>query len=241
MTGPILVLGASSTIARSLAAEYARSGAPLVLAGRDLGELGRTAQDLRLRHRVEVRTAPCDLFAPDYPQPLFSALEPLPLLRGVIWAFGTMRAAAGSQKPEALRASAWVNFGAAPLVIEALLAKIDPQGFIAFLSSVAGDRGRQANYVYGAAKAALGTYALGLRHRLHNQGPSITVVRLGVVDTQMTWGYPTVFGADPDGVARAILQGVARRRAVLYVPRKWALVMAIIRHLPEPVFNRLRI
>ncbi len=238
----VLVLGATSTVARSLAARWAQEGLPLLLAGRDLPEIERVAADIRVRYGSQVEVVACDTAAAGYPEAVLASVARAGPLRGVLWAFGTMAGADGSGDAQTLRDSAWVNFGAAPPLIEGLLPLIDREGFIALLSSVAGDRGRQSNYVYGAAKAALGTYGLGLRHRLSGKGPSVTVVRLGVVDTRMTWGMNVPGGtADPDAVAQAVQRGIARRRAVVYAPRRWALVMAVIRNLPEPLFNLLRI
>ncbi len=238
----VLVLGATSTVARALSARLARDGVPLHLAGRDMPELDRIAQDLRIRYGSDVTVVECDVEAGDYPQATVAAMSQHAPLKGVLWAFGTMTAAAGAEDAQSLRESGWVNFGAAPPLIEALLPLVDRQGFVAFLSSVAGDRGRKSNYVYGAAKAALGTYGLGLRHRLRGTGPSVTVVKLGVVDTRMTWGMDVLGGvADPETVATKVDRAILRRKAVAYVPRRWALVMAVIRILPEPLFNLLHI
>ncbi len=242
MANGVLVLGATSTIARALSARWARDGVPLHLVGRDTPELERIAQDLRIRYGSDVSVLGCDIAAGDFPQATVTAMGQHAPLRGIVWAFGTMVAADGAADAQSLRAGAWVNFGAAPPLIEALLPLVDRQGFIAFLSSVAGDRGRQSNYVYGAAKAALSVYGLGLRHRLRGAGPSVTVLKLGVVDTRMSWGMGVPGGAaDPEAVAAEVQRAIGAGKAVAYVPRRWALVMAVIRHLPEPLFNLLRI
>ncbi len=237
----IAILGATSTVARALAACYAREGRDLLLCGRNLEETERVAQDLSLRYGVAAEALLLDPAARDYPQVLWR-LEGQPPLQGVVWAIGTMAAAAGAASAEELRETTWVNFGAAAAAIEALLPAIDPGGFIVLLSSVAGERGRARNYVYGAAKAALSTYGQGLNHRLAGRGPRVTVVQLGVVDSQMTWGMaggPS--GADPEKVAQAIVRAVRRRRARVHVPHVWAWVMLVIRLLPEALFNRLKI
>ena len=151
-------------------------------------------------------------------------------------------AAAAEADPTLLRASTWVNFGAAVAAVEGLLPHTAPSGFIVLLSSVAGERGRARNYIYGASKAALTTYGSGLNHRLAGKGPRVTVVQLGVVDSQMTWGMDAgTSGAAPAKVADSIARAVKKRRARVYVPTRWGLIMPILRLLPEVLFNRLRI
>ena len=239
--GRIAILGATSTVARALAARYAREGRDLLLCGRDLSEVESVAQDLALRYGVEVEACLLDPGAQDYPQVLWR-LDGRPQLLGVVWAIGTMAAAAGAAAVDEIRDTTWVNFGAAAAAIEALLPAIDPSGFIVLLSSVAGERGRARNYVYGAAKAALSVYGQGLNHRLAGTGPRVTVVQLGVVDSQMTWGMQGgPRGADPDRVARAVVRAVQARRARVHVPAVWAPIMLVLRALPESVFNRLQI
>ena len=239
--GRIAILGATSTVARALAEVYAQDGQDLLLCARNLPEAERVAQDLRIRYGVAAEPCLLDPDAPDYPQVLWR-LEGGAPLQGVVWAIGTMAAAAGATDAQELREATWVNFGAAAAAIEALLPAVDPQGFIVLLSSVAGERGRRRNYVYGAAKAALTTYGQGLNHRLAGRGPRVTVVQLGVVDSQMTWGMSGgPAGADPGKVASAIVRAVRRRRARVHVPPVWAWIMLVVRLLPEPLFNRLKI
>jgi len=239
--GPIAILGATSTVARALAHLWAKEGKSLLLSGRDEAELDRIARDLRLRYGVPVEVRRMDPAAGDYPQLLWG-LKGLPALAGIVWAVGTMAGAGGSAEPSALRETTWVNFGAAVAAIEGLLPAVDPKGFIVLLSSVAGERGRRKNYVYGAAKAALSTYGQGLNHRLAGRGPRVTVVQLGVVDSQMTWGMAGApKGADPEKVAGSIARAVAAGRGRVHVPATWGLIMFVVRLLPEPIFNRLNI
>ncbi len=239
--GRIAILGATSTIARAIAACYAQAGQDLLLCGRLLPEVEKVAQDLSLRYGISAEALLLDPDLPDYPQVLWR-LEGGRPLQGVVWAIGTMAAAAGDADPDDIRETTWVNFGAAAAAVEGLLPAIDPRGFIVLLSSVAGERGRRKNYVYGAAKAALSTYGQGLNHRLAGRGPRVTVVQLGVVDSQMTWGMAGgPAGADPDKVARAIVQAVRSRKARVHVPALWGPIMLVLRLLPEPLFNRLQV
>ncbi|HEX2114477.1 MAG TPA: SDR family NAD(P)-dependent oxidoreductase, partial [Alphaproteobacteria bacterium] len=109
-------------------------------------------------------------------------------------------------------------------------------------SSVAGDRGRIKNYVYGSAKAGLSAYLQGLRARLFRSGVTVTTVKPGFVDTAMTFGLPGMFlVASPESVARACLAAARRGREEVYVPFFWWGIMTIIRNIPERIFKRLSI
>lgn len=113
-------------------------------------------------------------------------------------------------------------------------------GRIIVIGSVAGDRGRVKNYLYGSAKAGLATYTEGLRARLFRAGPTVTLVKPGFVDTSMTWGLPGLFlVAAPEDVARAMLTAADKGKAVVYLPGFWRLIMLIIQHIPTVVMKRL--
>ena len=115
-------------------------------------------------------------------------------------------------------------------------------GFICALGSVAGDRGRQSNYIYGAAKAGISAYCQGLRNRLAPHGVHVLTVKPGFVDTQMTWGRPGLFlVASPRTAARRIVAAVLKGEDQAYVPRFWRPVMLLIRLIPEKIFKRMRL
>ena len=136
------------------------------------------------------------------------------------------------------------NFSGVVSVLTAFVPYFQEQraGEIAIISSVAGDRGRQSNYVYGAAKAGLTVFAQGLRNRLYPDGVRVLTVKPGFVDTGMTYGMKGLFlVASPERVARSILRALRRRRNVVYVPWFWRWIMALIRAIPEPLFKRLKL
>ena len=115
-------------------------------------------------------------------------------------------------------------------------------GFIVGISSVAGDRGRQSNYVYGSAKGAFALFLQGLRNRLHPAGVRVLTVKPGFIDTRMTFGEVAPgMAADPEAVGAAILKALDRNRSVIYVPWFWRYIMLVIRSIPEPIFKRLRL
>jgi decaprenylphospho-beta-D-erythro-pentofuranosid-2-ulose 2-reductase len=116
------------------------------------------------------------------------------------------------------------------------------RGYLCGVSSVAGDRGRQSNYLYGSTKAGFSTYLDGLRNRLYRSGVAVITVKPGFVDTSMTWGLlnpksPLV--AAPERVARDIARAIRKRKNTVYTPWFWALVMLVIRLVPEPIFKRM--
>jgi decaprenylphospho-beta-D-erythro-pentofuranosid-2-ulose 2-reductase len=115
-------------------------------------------------------------------------------------------------------------------------------GSLAIISSVAGDRGRQSNYVYGSAKAAVTVFLGGLRNRLHGAGVHVLTIKPGFVDTPMTSEFPKgPLWASPEKVAKGIHKAILKRRDVVYLPGFWRMVMRIIREIPEPVFKRLKL
>jgi short-subunit dehydrogenase len=115
-------------------------------------------------------------------------------------------------------------------------------GTIVGVGSVAGDRGRVGNYVYGAAKAGFATYLSGLRNRLTRAGGHVVTVKPGFVDTAMTWGIEGMFlVAPPEKVANDILRAVTKKRNVIYTPFFWRYIMLIIRSIPEPIFKKMSI
>ena len=114
------------------------------------------------------------------------------------------------------------------------------RGTLAVISSVAGDRGRKSNYVYGTAKAAVSTFLDGLRNRLYESGVKVVTAKPGFVDTPMTASFEKgLLWAQPDAVGRGIHQAIVRGKDVVYLPGFWRLIMMIIRHVPETVFKRL--
>jgi len=246
MSGPVLVLGATSAIARGTAAAFARRGHPLYLAGRDLEELRRDAADLAIRYGVEVKFGAFDAEATEHHASFLERIvsemgEPA----GVLVAFGYLgdqaRAATDFRETQAIINR---NFVGAVSILNLCAERMEQggRGFIAGIASVAGDRGRQSNYTYGAAKGAFALYLQGLRNRLFPAGVRVLTVKPGFVDTGMTFGMPGLFlVATPTAVGERIARAVERGRDVLYVPWFWRYIMLIITHIPERIFKRLKL
>jgi short-subunit dehydrogenase len=242
-----LVLGASSSIARAFARLVAENGAAVLLAGRDQDDLGRTASDLQARYGAAARVLAFD--AQDRASiaaVIAQCRDTVPAGKlDVFLAFGAMPEQAAMEADPALAAAtiAATYTGAVEILLGlAPLLEAGRAGHVIVLGSVAGDRGRLKNYVYGSAKAGLATFTAGLRNRLFRSGVLVTTVKPGFMDTAMTWGLPGLFlVAQPDSAARACLDAALKGRDVIYHPRFWALIMLIIRLIPERIFKKLSI
>ncbi|MEW6756274.1 MAG: SDR family oxidoreductase [Candidatus Latescibacterota bacterium] len=242
-----LILGATSGIAHALTEELAEAGTDLVLAARDPEAVAPLAADLHLRTGVRVDRLRFDALEYDalrsFPARVQAACGPFDLVVQVFGYLGDQRRAEGDTA-EMLRILN-TNFTAAAAalcpVADYLLARQTPAGIIA-LSSVAGDRGRQSNYLYGAAKGGLSIFLAGLRHRLAGTPVHVLTVKPGFVDTPMIQGLQGLFlVASPERVARDILRAYRRRQRVVYTPWFWRWILLLLRSIPEPLFDRLRI
>ncbi|KPQ07168.1 MAG: putative short-chain dehydrogenase [Rhodobacteraceae bacterium HLUCCA12] len=244
MSAPVLILGARSDIARACAHRFAQAGHPLVLAARDAATLEADAVDLRLRHGVTVDCVDFDATDSAGHGAFVDALDPLPAV--AICAIGAMGDQLESQRdPVAAAAVFRANFEGPALILGELAQRFEARGTgtLVGISSVAGERGRASNYVYGAAKAGFTAFLSGLRNRLARSPVQVTTVLPGFVATRMTEGMdlPARLLAQPDEVANAIFRAVEKRRDVIYVRPIWRLIMAVIRALPEFVFKRTRL
>lgn len=245
MTRPaVLILGARSDIGLAVARRFAAEGHPIVLAARDSASLADAKADLTLRHSVAVTLADFDVLDTSSHAAFIDSLGTLPVV--AISAIGLM----GDQtiSEDDAGAAALVmrsNFEGPAAILGEIANRMEARGngTIVGISSVAGDRGRATNYIYGSAKAGFTAWLSGLRNRLAKKGVHVVTVLPGFVDTKMTAGMdlPTKLTAQPDQVAEAIYRAVTRKRNVIYVKPIWQLVMAIIRNIPEPVFKRLKL
>jgi hypothetical protein len=243
----IVIIGATSGIAERCARLWAAQGAHLLLAGRDAQRLAAQAQDLRVRGATRVETTAfeaTDLAAPAAIVTKTQELFGCPDL--VLIAYGILPDQARCQGNLAdIRSAIEINGVSACLVAEAFAGCLESagSGCIAVIGSVAGDRGRQSNYVYGAAKGLLEHYTQGLRNRLYRSGVTVVLIKPGPTETPMTnhLRSSNVKLASPDRVAKDIVRGIARGRAVIYTPCRWRFIMLIIRHIPEALFVRLKL
>ena len=244
----VLILGASSGIARAVIERLAREGATLALAARDMRDIQKTCADVGIRYGATAQAFPLDVRDFALHPGLFQEVRDYfkGELDGVILCFGAL----AEQKKAAenfadAQAMIDCNYtGAVSLLnLAANYFETRGRGFICALSSVAGDRGRQSNYIYGSSKAALTVYLQGLRHRLAPAGVRVLTVKPGFVDTGMTWGVlqggPLV--ARPEVVARDICRALARGAGEIYSPWFWRWIMFVIRNLPERIFVKTKL
>jgi len=247
MTAPQtwLILGASSAVARAFAREAAARGADVILAGRDSDDLARTAADIVVSTGRAAQVLGFD--ATDYGahDAVAQLAASTPGVLNVALLFGVMPDQANMDADPALALACIEGcFSGAVSILHRLAPVLEARqaGAVIGFGSVAGDRGRLKNYVYGAAKSGLHTYLAGLRNRLGRAGVHVMTVKPGFVDTAMTWGLPGLFlVASPEDVARRCLDEVARKRDTIYVPRFWRGIMTIIRAVPERIFKKLRL
>lgn len=242
----ILIVGAGSAIAEQYARLEAAAGSMLMLAGRSLSRLEVIAADLRVRGAAHVATFAMDVNELDRHGALLEAAwSELGGMDVILLAHGTLPDNAACAGAPGLAVREFNTNGTSTIALMAAAAcRLEAQchGTLAVISSVAGDRGRASNYLYGAAKAAVSAYASGLRQHLHGSGVNVLTVKPGFVDTPMTRAFRKgPLWASPQAVARGIARSIERRRAVAYLPGFWWAVMRVITHIPEPVFRRLRL
>ena len=240
----VLILGATSDIARAIARAYAKAGRDVILAGRRHERLEPDVADLKLRYGVSARAVEFDVLDIAGATRFFDALGELP--DTVISVVGFMGDQAASERDanaaDLVMRSNYV--GPATVLAEAanrMAAR--GSGVVIGISSVAGERGRARNYVYGSAKAGFTAYLSGLRNRLQGSGVQVVTILPGYVATRITEGLatPALLTAEPAEVAATVLAAETKGRDVVYVRPIWRLVMAVIRAIPEGIFKRMRI
>lgn len=240
----ILILGANSNIAIATAHRFAQDGSSIYLASRNVTELNKEASNLQIRYGVKVKVKYFDALDFKSHSNFYKDLSPKP--EGVILAFGVLGDQKKQQKEfELAKLALDTNFMAAVSVLEPVASDFEQRksGFIVGISSVAGDRGRASNYIYGSSKAGLSVYLEGLRHRLFKSNVHVLIVKPGFVATKMTanMDLPQRLTAEPNQVANAIYKGVSKKKNTIYIKSIWRYIMMIIRLIPESIFKKLNL
>lgn len=245
----IVIVGATSLIAQHCARQWlqANPARRLVLVGRDAARLEGVAKDLRVRApQATIDTVEADLTQAASIDTMAARVNALCNPNAVLIAHGDLPEQATCQTRLADAQAALVVNGLSPvLCAEAFARSMQPggRGTIGIIGSVAGDRGRKSNYVYGAAKGLVDHYAQGLQHRFAGSGISVVLIKPGPTDTPMT-AHLKAGGArlaSVESVAAATVAGMQRGTPVVYAPAKWALIMLVIRSLPRAIFNKMDI
>jgi Short-chain dehydrogenases of various substrate specificities len=242
----ILVLGATSGIAEATCRIWAAQGARLFLVARNAEKLAAVAADLRTRGASYVDTAVADLDNTEqHPTLLAHAVNSLTGLDVAYLTHGILGDQAKAEQDFNTAAQIIYTNLMAPVSLLTWLANFCVQrhaGTLAVISSVAGDRGRKSNYLYGSSKAGLSAFLGGLRNRVDREGVTVLSIKPGPVKTAMTSGMKgSEKFADADAVAKSIVKAIDKRQDTLYVPFQWQPIMFIIRNIPERIFKKLNL
>ncbi len=245
MTQTWIILGASSTIGRAFARSVAEEGAHLVLAGRRMDDLAATATDTEARGAASATPVAFDARDPDSFQAVIDAATSKPGTLSCAVFVGSMPPQdAIDADPDLLDGVIADSFTGPARFLQMLAPALQDRGdgAVVGVGSVAGDRGRLGNYVYGAAKAGFATYLSGLRNALGRHGVHVLTVKPGPVDTAMTEGLgPQPFMSTPEAVVSDIHKALRKGRNTLYTKWIWWPIMTVIKLIPEPIFKKMSI
>jgi short-subunit dehydrogenase len=240
----ILIVGATSALAHEAAKCFAKDGVEFFLVARSAEKLEDVGNDLKVRGARRIETFVLDVNDFDRHQEMVeTAISTLDGLDMVLISHGTLPDQQKCEKSVAETLKEFTTNCTSVISLLTILADYFEQqrrGCIAVVSSVAGDRGRQSNYVYGAAKGAVSIFLQGLRNRLDKSGVAVVTIKPGTVDTPMTAALKKgLLFANPRGVGQGIYEAMKKRKEVVYLPWYWRPIMFMIRRIPEPVFKKL--
>ena len=241
-----LIVGATSAIAQATARRLAGDGDAFFLVARDQNKLNAVAEDLRVRGASQVETAVMDVLDYDQHRTVIAhAIEAMEGLDVALIAHGTLPDQKACEESFELTRR---EFETNALSVMSLLTHLanhferQERGTIAVISSVAGERGRRSNYVYGTAKGAVNVFMQGLRNRLARSGVHVLTIKPGFVDTPMTAGFRKgLLWAQPEKIATDIRRAIESKSDLVYTPWYWRYVMLLIRAVPESIFKRLKL
>ena len=239
-----LILAVTSDIGRAIARRYAEAGFELIVTARARDHLDAEIRDLEIRYDVPVRGELLDIENLTQHDRLLQGLSRTPDV--TVCAIGLMAAQQDAERDPALAARVmFVNYTGPALLLERIAQACATRGSgsIVGISSVAGERGRASNYIYGSAKAGFTAWLSGLRNRLHGSGVHVMTAKPGFVKTRMTDGLDTAqwLTSSPKCLAESVFKSYRKRRSVIYAGPIWRLIMAVIRLLPESLFKRTRL
>ncbi len=245
-TPRIAIFGATSDIAVAFARDYAAKSARFALIARNQEQLDSLANDLRVRGAGDVAMINADCSDPvSGVKAANHAWSTLDVMDIAILAYGLLPDQSAAQTdPEAAEVALRVNFTSQVPICEAVVAKMEDRGSgsLVVITSVAGDRGRQSNYIYGSAKGGMQVYLDGLRHRLAKTAVQVLDIRPGFVSTKMTshLAGKGPLWASPETVAADMAKAIETKRAIVYTPWFWRWIMFIVRQVPRPIFHRTK-
>ncbi len=242
----ILIIGATSSIAQATIRLYAEQNANLYLLGRNIKQLEAISEDAKIRGANQAVFSALDVTQYETHEAVLNEVfEKFTGLDTVLIAHGTLPDQSACEQSVAVTLQELNTNALSTISLLTLLAnrlQTQQSGCIAVISSVAGDRGRQSNYVYGAAKGMVSIFLQGLRNRLMPHNVHILDIKPGFVDTPMTAEFKKgALWAQPEQIAKSIIKAIEKRKNTLYTPVFWAGIMFIIRNVPEVIFKRLKL
>jgi short-subunit dehydrogenase len=238
----VLILGGKSDIGKAIAKQFASLGFGIYLGARKCDTLQKDCTDLEIRYNVQAKPVEFDALKTDSHKSFFENLDPKPFCTvSVIGYLGDQKK--GQNNFAETKKIIDTNFTALTSILNIVANYYEQEnkGSIIGVSSVAGDRGRKSNYLYGSAKAGFTAYLSGLRNRLSSHNIQVLTVKPGFVNTKMTenMDLPEKLTAEPEEVGKAVVKGFLKKRNVIYTKGIWKLIMLVIIHIPEMVFKRL--
>lgn len=240
----VLVLGASSDIGYAIAKQFASHKYDVMLAARQTEPLQAFQSDITIRYGVQCTLHRFDALDFSSHRAFYEALSPKPEVTVYVIGYMNDNEKVIQDWEESLK-TINTNYTGAVSVLNIVAADyaLRKKGTIVGISSVAGNRGRQSNYIYGSAKSAFTAYLSGLRNRLFHQGVHVLTVLPGFVNTKMTehMALPKLLTAQPEEVGVAVYEGVQKKRNVIYVKWFWRWIMLIITSLPESLFKKRKL
>lgn len=240
-----LILGANSDIGKALAFRFAKEGYNLLLAARNLNEANdRFVTDIGIRFGIKAENLNFDAIDYRSHESFYNALDNKPdVIISVFGYLGTNKTAESDFDEAAKIVN--TNFLGQVSILNIIANDLEKRksGTIIGISSVAGERGRQSNYMYGASKAGFTAYLSGLRNRLFKSNVHVVTVKPGFVRTKMTEGLPLPdkLTASPEQVANAIWKSFVKKKNTIYVLSIWIIIMTIIKSIPEGIFKKLNL
>lgn len=244
--GTVVIFGITSPIARFAAITFAERGYDIHVTARQEADIASAIADLRVRSpERHVSGSVMSAADADLPARIQTAYKTFQSdLVGAVMAWGSMADPqdSGFYAGTDIAAMAASNYTGPAIALETIAAMLSAGGFLIGISSVAGDRGRQSNYGYGAAKAGFSAFLSGLRNKMHSRGVRVITVKPGFVDTRMTFGKKGLFlVADPKDIGAAIANSIDCKCDIRYLPFFWRGIMSIIKSIPEAIFKKLKL
>lgn len=240
----VLILGAASDMAVAIAKEYATHGYRILLAARNCERLSPLVSDLMIRKQAEVSAHEFNAADFENHSAFYQSLPTAPDV--TICVFGYLgKQEIAEQRWEETERIIHTNYTGAVSILNVVAADYTnkKRGCIIGISSVAGERGRQSNFIYGSAKAGFTAYLSGLRNRLYQYGVHVATIQPGFVYTKMTENLklPPMLTAHPEQVAKAVYKAGERKKNIVYTKWFWKWIMLIIKTIPEPVFKKMKL